>query len=97
MQFDYVIVGGGSAGCVMANRLTADGRYKVCLLEAGPVDSNPFIKIPGGIIEALRSKVLNWHFWTAPQKFLDDRPRYWPRGCTLGGSSSINADRKSVV
>ena len=91
MRYDYVIVGGGSAGCVLANRLSADGRHSVCLLEAGPRDSNPLIHIPGGIYQVLRSKVLNWHFHTAPQVHLDNRPRYWPRGRTLGGSSAINA------
>jgi choline dehydrogenase len=91
MRYDYVIVGAGSAGCVLANRLSADGRHSVCLLEAGPPDTSPFIHIPGGILQALRSKQLNWHFWTEPQPHLDNRPRYWPRGRTLGGSSSINA------
>ncbi len=91
MRYDYVIVGAGSAGCVLANRLSADGRHSVCLLEAGPPDSSPFIRIPGGILQAIRSKQLNWHFWTEPQPHLDNRPRYWPRGRTLGGSSSINA------
>jgi choline dehydrogenase len=91
MRYDYVIVGGGSAGCVLANRLSADGKHSVCLIEAGPPDRNPFIHIPGGILQAIRSKALNWHFWTEPQAHLDNRPRYWPRGRTLGGSSSINA------
>jgi choline dehydrogenase-like flavoprotein len=91
MRYDYVIVGAGSAGCVLANRLSADGKHSVCLLEAGPPDRNPFIHIPGGILQAVRSKALNWHFWTEPQAHLDNRPRYWPRGRTLGGSSSINA------
>jgi choline dehydrogenase len=91
MRYDYVIVGGGSAGCVLANRLSADGRHTVCLLEAGPADSSPFIHIPGGILQAIRSKALNWHFWTEPQAHLDNRPRYWPRGKTLGGCSAINA------
>lgn len=91
MRYDYVIVGGGSAGCVLANRLSASGSHGVCLIEAGPPDSSPFIRIPGGILQAIRSKKLNWHFWTEPQTHLDNRPRYWPRGKTLGGSSSINA------
>jgi choline dehydrogenase len=91
MRYDYVIVGGGSAGCVLASRLSASGKHSVCLLEAGPADTNPFIHIPGGILQAIRHKQLNWHFWTEPQRHLDNRPRYWPRGRTLGGCSSINA------
>lgn len=90
-MFDYVIVGGGSAGCVLANRLSADAKTRVCLLEAGPADTSPFIHMPTGIIPVIRSKTLNWHFWTTPQKACADRPLYWPRGKTLGGSSSINA------
>jgi len=90
-MYDYVIVGGGSAGCVLANRLSASGKYQVCLLEAGPKDSNPFIHMPAGIIPVIRSKVLNWNFSTAPQKNCAGRAMYWPRGRTLGGSSSINA------
>jgi choline dehydrogenase-like flavoprotein len=91
MQYDYVIVGGGSAGCVLAHRLSAGGQHTVCLLEAGPPDRNPFILMPGGIIQMLRSKVYTWHFWTEPQAALANRRLYWPRGRTLGGSSSINA------
>lgn len=91
MQYDYVIVGGGSAGCVLANRLSADGKHTVCLLEAGPPDRSPLIAMPAGVIAMLRSKVYNWQFWTAPQAQLDNRSLYWPRGKTLGGSSAINA------
>lgn len=90
-MFDFVIVGGGSAGCVLANRLSASGRWQVCLLEAGPSDSSPFIHIPAGIVPVIRSKVLNWAYWTAPQTNCANRPMFWPRGRTLGGSSSINA------
>jgi choline dehydrogenase-like flavoprotein len=89
--FDYIIVGGGSAGCVLANRLSADGRHQVCLLEAGPADKSPLVHMPAGVIQLMRSATHNWQFWTTPQKHLDDRERYCPRGKTLGGSSSINA------
>jgi choline dehydrogenase-like flavoprotein len=89
--YDYIIVGGGSAGCVLADRLTADGAAQVCLIEAGPADSSPLIAMPGGVIALMRSKLYNWQFWTAPQSHLDGRARYCPRGKTLGGSSSINA------
>ncbi|TXH04552.1 MAG: choline dehydrogenase [Nevskiaceae bacterium] len=89
--YDYIIVGGGSAGCLLANRLSADGRHKVCLLEAGPADRSPFIKVPSGVIPLMRSKVYNWQFWTAPEPHMAQRRMLWPRGRTLGGSSSINA------
>lgn len=89
--FDYVIVGGGSAGCVLANRLSADPDVSVCLLEAGPSDWNPLIHIPIGIIGLMWSKMFNWSYYTAPQKHMNGRRLYWPRGKTLGGSSAINA------
>ncbi|MBV8062002.1 MAG: choline dehydrogenase [Nevskia sp.] len=88
---DFLIVGGGSAGCVLANRLSASGKWQVLLLEAGPADSNPFIHIPAGIIPVIRSDKLNWKFWTTPQPNCGNRPMFWPRGRTLGGSSAINA------
>ncbi|MDD3762473.1 MAG: choline dehydrogenase [Nevskiales bacterium] len=90
-MYDYVIVGGGSAGCVLANRLSADGRYRVCLLEAGPADTDPMIRMPAGVISQMRSDRHNWKFWTVPQAEMGQRRLYWPRGRVLGGSSAINA------
>lgn len=89
--FDYVIVGGGSAGCVLANRLSADPDVSVCLLEAGPSDWNPLIRMPIGIIGLMWSRMFNWAYYTVPQKHLGGRRMFWPRGKTLGGSSAINA------
>jgi choline dehydrogenase len=90
-QYDYVIVGGGSAGCVLANRLSADGRYRVCLLEAGKPDDSLLIRMPSAVVALMRYATYNWQFWTEPQRQLGNRKLYWPRGKTLGGSSSINA------
>ncbi|MFC3852156.1 GMC family oxidoreductase [Salinispirillum marinum] len=90
-SYDFVIVGGGSAGTVLANRLSANPSLRVCLLEAGPTDRNPLIRIPIGIIGLMRSRSVNWRLWTEPQAQLNHRRLYWPRGKTLGGSSAINA------
>ena len=90
-MFDYVIVGGGSAGCVLANRLSADRAHRVCLIEAGPADKSPLVRMPGGVLQMLRSKIYNWQFWTAPEPGCGERRMCWPRGKTLGGSSAINA------
>ncbi|MET3133256.1 choline dehydrogenase [Oxalobacteraceae bacterium GrIS 1.11] len=90
-EFDYIIVGGGSAGCVLANRLSADPTLTVCLLEAGPVDRSPFIRLPIGIMFMMISKALNWRYFTEPQEHMNRRRMYWPRGKTLGGSSASNA------
>lgn len=87
---DYIVVGAGSAGCVMANRLSADGKHSVCLLEAGPPDRNPWIHIPIGYGKTMFHKVLNWGYYTDPDPNMLGRRLYWPRGRTLGGSSAIN-------
>lgn len=90
-MFDYIIVGAGSAGCVMANRLSANPDTRVCLIEAGTRDRNPLIHMPLGLALLARSKKVNWAYDTAPEAALNNRHLYWPRGKTLGGSSSINA------
>ncbi|MDS4043001.1 MAG: choline dehydrogenase [Candidatus Competibacter sp.] len=90
-MYDTIIVGAGSAGCVLANRLSADPTRQVCLLEAGPEDASPWIHIPVGIFFMMRSKTLNWRYRTEPQPRLHGRRLFWPRGKTLGGSSSSNA------
>lgn len=88
--FDYVIVGAGAAGCVVANRLSADQSVRVLLLEAGGPDRSPLIHIPVGFTKLTGPKV-NWGFETAPQPQLDHRRMHFPQGRTLGGSTSINA------
>lgn len=91
MIFDYVIVGGGSAGCVLANRLSAEEQHRVCLLEAGPADKSLLISMPAGIGYLVPGKRYNLHHYTEPQTHLKGRRLFWPRGRTLGGSSAINA------
>ncbi len=90
-RFDYVIIGAGSAGCVLANRLTEDPQVKVLLLEAGGKDSSILVKMPAGV-GALIGKpgTYNWGFWTEAEPNLEDRKLWWPRGKGWGGSSSIN-------
>ncbi|MDE0344969.1 MAG: FAD-dependent oxidoreductase, partial [Boseongicola sp.] len=90
MEFDYVIVGAGSAGCVMANRLSADGRHSVALLEAGGRDTNPWIHIPVGYFKTMGNPGTDWCYRTEPDPGLNGRSIMWPRGKVLGGSSSIN-------
>ncbi|MBC7989095.1 MAG: choline dehydrogenase [Luteimonas sp.] len=89
--FDYIIIGAGSAGCVLANRLSEDPDVKVLLLEAGPRDWHPFIHMPAGLAKLVGQKGVNWDYDTSPEPQLDNRVLWWPRGKVLGGSSSINA------
>lgn len=89
-QFDFIVVGAGSSGCVLANRLSANGRHRVLLLEAGPKDNYLWIHIPIGYGKTMFHKAYNWGFYTDPEANMKDRKIYWPRGRGLGGSSSIN-------
>ena len=88
--FDFIVTGAGSAGCVVAARLSENGRHRVLLLEAGPPDTNPWIHVPLGFARTYVNPKVNWKFETAPQPQLNNRQLYLPRGKTLGGSSSIN-------
>lgn len=90
LEFDYVIVGGGVAGCILANRLSADPAVRVLLLEAGGRDSSPLIAAPGGLLPIMMSGAHAWPYLSAPQQHLDGRVLYLPRGKVLGGGSSIN-------
>jgi choline dehydrogenase len=89
MQADYVVVGAGSAGCTVASRLSETGA-SVILLEAGPSDWHPMIHIPAGMRALIRNPLVNWNYTTEPEKVSGERRMEWPRGRTLGGSSSIN-------
>jgi choline dehydrogenase len=89
-EFDFVVIGAGSAGCVLANRLSSDGRFRVGLLEAGPRDTNPWIHLPIGYGKTMWDTNVNWAFHTQPDPNMGNRRIYWPRGRVLGGSSSIN-------
>lgn len=90
-EYDYIIVGAGSAGCVLANRLSAARDVRVLLLEAGGRDRSPFIHMPAGIARLVNDPRIDWRYYTEPEPELQQRHLYWPRGRVLGGSSSINA------
>ena len=90
-EFELVIVGAGSAGCIVANQLISKTNFKVLLIEAGPSDNNPVVKIPLGYGMTFYNKKLNWNFYSKKQKNLSNREIYFPRGKVVGGSGSINA------
>ena len=89
-KFDYVIVGAGSAGCVLANRLSENPNLSICLIEAGGSDWSPFIHIPAGWASNFNNPSVDWGYHTAPEIELNERKIFWPRGKVLGGSSAIN-------
>ena len=90
-EVDYIIIGAGSAGCVLANALSKDGDNSVLVLEAGPMDRNLMIHIPAGVYNAYRNPKINWNYQSAPEPALDNRSIDTPRGRVVGGSSSINS------
>jgi choline dehydrogenase len=90
-EYDYIVVGAGTAGCVLANRLSANGRHRVLLLEAGGSDRSPWIRIPIGYGRTFADPRYNWMYEALPDPGLDNRRAFWPRGKVLGGSGSINA------
>ena len=90
-MYDYIVVGAGSAGCVLADRLSESGQYSVLLLEAGGSDWNPFVHMPAGIAQLYKFRGMSWNYDTQAEAALNNRKLYWPRGKLLGGSSSINA------
>jgi choline dehydrogenase len=89
--YDYIIIGAGSAGCAIANRLAEDMALRILILEAGPPDTSFKLKMPAGFASLGENSPYNWRYETTPQVHCDNRRMYWPRGKTLGGSSSINA------
>ncbi len=88
--YDYIVIGAGSAGCVLANRLSADPAHSVLLIEAGGPDRHPLVHLPMLMGKLMHSKIYNWSYDTEPEPELDNRRIYWPRGKALGGTSTIN-------
>jgi len=91
LTYDYVIIGAGSAGCVLANKLSADGTNTVLILEAGPMDRDLMIHLPAGVYKAYRDPRINWNYVTEDEINLYNRNVDMPRGKVVGGSSSINS------
>ena len=90
-EFDYIIVGAGSAGCVLAEKLGQDTSKSILVIEAGPLDNHLMIHVPAGVYSAWRNPKLNWNYDTEPESALLQRQVFMPRGKVVGGSSSINS------
>ncbi len=90
LTYDYIVIGAGSAGCVLANRLSADPKRSVLVIEAGGRDRHPLVQLPMLMGKLMHSRLYNWHYETEPEPQLDNRRIYWPRGKALGGTSTIN-------
>jgi len=91
MEFDFVVVGAGSAGCALVDALSASGAHSVCVIEAGGSDRKLSVKVPVGYAFSFNDPAVNWRYWAEEDPGLGNRRAYWPRGKVLGGSSSINA------
>ena len=89
-EFDYIVVGAGSAGCVLADRLSENGKYEVAVIEAGGSDKHHWVSIPLGVGKMLTNPRFAWEYWTDPENSMQGQKAYWPKGRMLGGSSSIN-------
>ena len=96
-SYDFIIVGAGSAGCVLANRLSANPKHRVLLLEAGGVDTNPWIHVPVGYFKTMHNPGTDWCFKTENDPGINERSLQWPRGKVLGGCSSINGLLLSLI